>query len=94
MKKYYNLATAVRLILYVDVALCAVAALVITMVDGTDDFSLDYVCLLILVGITVLTAFLLKKPGFLHNKILVWVALSPLVFVSYQTMISSLSFAA
>lgn len=90
VKKHLNLTIAVRLLLFVDVLLCVIAALTVTMVNGADGFTLDHVCLLVLVGITVLTAFLVKKPGFLHNKALVWIALAPLAFVSYQTVVSSL----
>lgn len=90
MKKHLNLTAAVRLLLFVDVLLCIVAALTVTMVNGADGFSLDHLFLLMLVIITVLTAFLSKTPGLLHNKALVWVALIPLAFVSYQTIASSL----
>lgn len=90
MKKSLNLLTAARVLLFIDVVLCAVAGLAVLMVNGTESFSVDHLCLIVIVGITALTAVLLKTPGLLQNKAVLWLSALPLAIVSYQTVAASL----
>jgi hypothetical protein len=86
MKKYISLYNAGRVIVFFEIVLCAVATLSLLMVNGTGELTTDHLSLLLLVGITTASTVLLKasKPG--YQKTVLWMAVLPLLFVSYETI--------
>ena len=86
MKKHFTLRRVGRLIVFVEIVLCAVATLAVLMVNGPDAFTADHLSLLVLVGITVASITLLKMRKAVHDKTVLWMAVLPLLFVGYETV--------
>lgn len=86
MKKHLNLAAAGRLVLLIEIALFTVALLCAVMVNGTDIFTTDYLWLLFLLIIIIVSAVLVKAPTIFHRKAVLWISVLPLLFISYQTV--------
>lgn len=88
MKKYISLHNAGRVIVFFEILLCAVATLSVLMVNGADSFSADHLSLLALIGITIFSVALLKSSRPQQQRLVLWMAVLPLVFISYETVVA------
>lgn len=86
MKKFLSLSAVVRLVLLVEIILCAVGTLAVFMVNGTDAFGADHLLLLVLIAVTAASARLLKASKAIHQKAALWLSALPLFFISHQTV--------
>ena len=86
MKKYINLHNAGRIIVFFEILLCAVATLSVLMVNGADSFSTDHLALILLIAITIASVFLRKGSNLQQQKMVLWMAVLPLLFVSYEAI--------
>jgi hypothetical protein len=88
MKKHYTIYTAGQVIVSIEIILCIVATLSVLLVNGTGSFTPDHLSLLLLMAITVCSAFLLKAGKRLYRKAVLWLAILPLFFIGYEAVIS------
>ena len=86
MKKHLNLAAAGRIVLFIEIALFTVALLCAVMVNGTDILTTDYLWLLFLLAVIIVSAVLLKAPAAFHRKAVLWISVLPMLFISYQSV--------
>lgn len=86
MKKYLTLAIAGRFVLFIEIVLFVVALLCAVMVNGTEVFTTDYVWLLALLAIIIVSAVLVKAPTAFRRKAVLWISVLPLLFISYQSI--------
>ena len=86
MKKYIILRNTGRIIVFLEIMLCAVATLSVLMVNGADSFSTDHLSLLALIGITIASAIIRKNRAVQQQKLVLWLAVLPLLFISYEAV--------
>jgi hypothetical protein len=84
MKKQFSISSVGRIIVFFEVIMCAVWTLSVFMVNGTDTISQDHVALFCMVAMTVSSIILLKARKPLFNKVVLGIAVLPLLFISYQ----------
>lgn len=86
MKKYIILRNTGRIIVFLEIMLCAVATLSVLMVNGADSFCTDHLSLLALIGITIASAIIRKNRAVQQQKLVLWLAVLPLLFISYEAV--------
>ena len=85
MKKLLTISSVGRMIVFFEVIMCCTYSLSVLIVNGADAFSEDHLALLLLAAITIVSAVLLKSRRRMLNKMALWIAILPLLFVSYQS---------
>ena len=86
MKKYISLHNAGRIIVFFEILLCSVATLSVLMVNGADSFGTDHISLFVLMAITIVSAIIRKRSNTQQQKLVLWMAILPLLFVSYEAV--------
>jgi hypothetical protein len=84
MKKHFTLHFVGRLIVLLEIAMCATWTLSVLMVNGLDSLSLDHLSLLLLVALTVVSLVLLKSGSLRFKKAVLWIAVLPLLHLVYE----------
>lgn len=91
MKKLLNISSVGRMIVFVELLMCSVWTLSVFMVNGADAFTSDHISLLLLVGVTALSIAFLKADRKNLNKAVLWIAILPMLFLSYEASVTFLS---
>ena len=85
MKKLLNISSVGRIIVFLEIIMCAVWSLSVLMVNGTDAISNDHISLFLLLTLTIASVLLVKSRKPFLNKAVLWIAILPLLFISYET---------
>jgi hypothetical protein len=91
MKKYFSLHNIGWLIVLFESLTCSVLALSVFLVNGTDAIGKDHLALFLLLAITLVSVVLMKSRRSFLNKAVLGLAVLPLVFIGYQTLLTVLS---
>lgn len=84
MKKQLTISSVGRIIVFFEIIMCTVWTLSVFMVNGTDAIGEDHVALFLLIAMTVASIVLLKARNRLFNRAVLWIAILPLLFISYE----------
>lgn len=84
MKKLLNISSVGRMIVFVEILMCAVYTLSVFIVNGTDAISSDHISLMLLVALTITSIILLKSSRANLNKAVLWIAILPILFLGYE----------
>ena len=90
MRSVINISSVGRIIVFFETIMCTVWSLSVFMVNGADAVNEDHISLLLLVAITIASIVLVntRKPNL--KKAVLWMAILPLLFVSYEATVTFL----
>jgi glucan phosphoethanolaminetransferase (alkaline phosphatase superfamily) len=84
MKNLLNISSVGRISVFFEIIMCAVWSLSVFMVNGADAVNEDHISLMLLVTLTIASIVLMKTRKTHLNKAVLWIAILPLLFISYE----------
>lgn len=88
MKKHFTLYRTGWALIVFETVLSAVGFLSVFMVNGADAITSDHIALLFLFILTIASIFCMRYGKSSYKKAVLWMAVLPLMFVSYEVSAS------